>query len=710
MINALQLGRQANPPAPKLVEAIVADGVVAVDGVDPGPAVGSPALKRFAIALGIAALIAVLYFWLVGPGAAISRSSCILRPVVGHPPASPGPDSTSRPTAPSASSKARRSSSKRRPPAASPPRRRLTWMDNEGHRRTLHMSPVIGEDHAFAYTFPSVDSAFEFFVTAGDARSLRVSVTIEPRPRITKMSVSYHYPAYTALPDRNVDDFDGHLHGLPTTIATLTLATNKLYAGENFRYASARHFAGPRRQARPRCDPAHPGRARRDLVESHDRHRLQRRVLFSSSSTSSGNSVEDGNQLHHQQLLEQDMPPVIGFSKPGRDIQVKDGDTVEFALMAQDDFGLGPMKMVGRVANEHTPAGPEAILGEWPNIQPQPQRRIEVSLKKTTAELGLKPGDRMEYWAVATDRNNISADGPGKSESQHYNIMVLTPEQAQTLMEQQLIEYARALTELIRLQRDNRTQTEAYQEAPPLVDRENMIRRSTQQLADLMQRNAFAAQTIIDDLQSLASGPMVKAISLLEGYRDSDPESGKESAAASLPVQDAIIEKLVDILKRINRDQAVRADLKRIAQTDPTADNHVKTALSKLGKDLDQFLAEQRDLKDKYEKMAKHDGDDVKGEDAAAPQRRQAPAGPLEAVAQGFRRRLWQNCPRVSWKDSALAETLPPIFEDVEKKPRGPLTEVATPLEEGMKVVERSKKCWKTSRSGRRTTPTKRRW
>ncbi|MDP6350811.1 MAG: hypothetical protein QF827_01100, partial [Alphaproteobacteria bacterium] len=118
-----------------------------------------------------------------------------------------------------------------------------------------------------------------------------------------------------------------------------------------------------------------------------------------------------------------DAPPLIAFTRPGRDIQRQPEGAVEFQLAANDDLGLGEVKMLAQVNQ-----GDESItIQNWPNDQLKPRRRALVEFKKTIDELGLRGGDQMQYWATVVDRNPAA---PGSAQTRKFNIIVLTAEQA----------------------------------------------------------------------------------------------------------------------------------------------------------------------------------------------------------------------------------------------------------------------------------------
>jgi hypothetical protein len=112
----------------------------------------------------------------------------------------------------------------------------------------------------------------------------------------------------------------------------------------------------------------------------------------------------------------------------------------------------------------------------------------------------------------------------------------------------------------------------------------------------------------------------------------------------------------------------------------------VTNTLEKLGQKLDQFLAEQRQLQEKYEKLPKNTEDDANADDLNS----------LDDVEHRLDRwKKWAKdtvdaltkLPQGFAEDSNLAETVSTIFEEIEKKPRLPTKEIATPIEEGAKML-----------------------
>jgi len=668
LINAFQLGRDENPSAPRLVEAIVGDGVSAAYDADPGRAVGSPTLRRNAIALAAVLIVGAVYSIWAGPTAGTSFLRVLL----------PGAD-----IAPFTWTKL---AVKLEPgdrllegtpltvtaltTGRIPDEAALYWADARGGGHRLRMAAAgRGE---FTHAFPEVRASLELYVTAGDARSETFRIVADRRPRIDSMSVTYQYPAYAGLEDYTIEDFDGHLHGLPGTRALLNLRANKPLERLTLATSSGREIV-----AAPPGRGGDPCWSVSLTLKETGTYRV--RLL-----DTQGYEVEAPTT--YTVTLERDAAPVIAFTRPGRDVQRRPEGSVDFVIVAQDDLGLGPATMLGRINDATKPV----VIHAWPNDGP-PQRRLELSLSRTAKELGLAGGDRLQYWARVLDRNpgfqGIS-DGPGVAETRRFYLIVLSAEQAAALLERQLADYAKVIGELIRLQRMNRAETAEAKPAEGLIERQGLIRRQTLQLADVMAQSAFPGRTIIAELRRLGEGPMAQVIGLLESYRDAtDLEAGRAFASRSLPTQDQIVEALEGLLMRMDRNEQTRSYLKKLKKAEPVVHRQVTGVLAKMAENLDKFLSDLREIDEKYEKLPKRlDGEDVSGEDLAA----------IDDIEQRLDRwKEWfkdsvdaiMKLPQGFVAEAFLAENFSTIFEEIEKQATPPTVEIATPLEEGAKAL-----------------------
>ena len=191
--------------------------------------------------------------------------------------------------------------------------------------------------------------------------------------------------------------------------------------------------------------------------------------------------------IDYRIALLRDEPPTVALTRPGRDLVLPPEASVEFAVTAQDRYGLA-LRLIARLNDSQTPK----TLQEWPAAE-KPVRQADVSVGKTLAELGLKSGDHLQYWAMAEDRNPGTPEqpGPGRAQSRVFHLSVVSPEQAQQILNQQINDFSKAIAELIKLQRQNRGETATQLPARGLVERQGLIVRQTGRIADAMQQAAF---------------------------------------------------------------------------------------------------------------------------------------------------------------------------------------------------------------------------
>ncbi|MEX1017978.1 MAG: hypothetical protein WDZ31_14655 [Phycisphaeraceae bacterium] len=665
LINALQLGRDANGSSPGLVSAIVSDGAQMVDELELGKAVASPRLRDHGIALGVAMAAAVLLLAVGGPAVQTSFARVLL------PTANIAPftwttlDVTLTP-ADARILEGQPVTLNIATAGRTPDEARIHWTDaSDDDSRTRTARAERGRDGQFRYAFPAVQSSFAFHVTAGDARSDTVHVHVDARPRLDRLAVTYTYPPYADLEPRTIDDFDGHLHALPQSRAALTFTANKpldqLTVHHGDQPLAAQRAGDDNRTWQAELPITEPGSYRIALRDQQG-YQLDAPVTYTIN-------------------LERDAPPAVAILRPGRDLQLPPDAELGFRVAAQDDYGLDEVTLRARLND----ADDERILHRWSNAG-DPQRRVEHDLNTAIDQLDLTPGDRLEYWAVAHDRNDVT--GPGRAETRRYLLRVLSPEQAQAELDKQMSDYARVVAELIQQQRRNRALTAEHDEAVGLIDRQGMIRRQTRQLADVMARQSFPGQSIIDELVRLAEEDMAHTITRLESYRDAASlDASRPFATEAVTLQDGIVESLEAILVRLNRADEVRQRLRRREQTDPVEHREVLDVLEQLAADLDAFLGDLRDMEETYEKLHKRDNDEEITGDLLAD---------LEDVEHRLDRwKQWEKdsvdaitkLPQGFVPDAFLLENVSTIFEEIERQERQPVQEIATPVEEGVKAL-----------------------
>src|SRR5262249_15233496 len=120
--------------------------------------------------------------------------------------------------------------------------------------------------------------------------------------------------------------------------------------------------------------------------------------------------------------LATDQAPTVAITAPGRDLLSKPEDTVPVTIDARDDYGLAEVRLWYRV-NDGPPQELKAFAHQETPPAKQATDRYELSLAQLcNTHKELKKSGTVQYWATATDRNDITR--PGQGESRRFSIYV----------------------------------------------------------------------------------------------------------------------------------------------------------------------------------------------------------------------------------------------------------------------------------------------
>ncbi|MFV1965670.1 MAG: hypothetical protein ACC628_09630 [Pirellulaceae bacterium] len=605
LINALQLGRGAEYGSQEIIAAIVSDASTATVDLEMEDCLDWTPVKRAAIGTGIAILFLLGYAILFAPRFANGLGRVLL-PIADIGPyrateideASIQPaDGTRFPEGaaveivvrvggdivPESATVFRSSDGKNWRPVLMRPDRRKT------QDRTA----------SFRFVAAEVAESFQFYVAAGDDRSEARSVEIVQRPRVENLGLTYQLPSYTEREAQTVPESSGEIAALAGTRVKLQVTASKSIQeasletefGEIIDLSGS---AGDKRWTAEFVVWSDEATGKNDLTDfvltAPTRYRI--RLLDT-------DGYENAAPLWSAITLIKDQAPSVSIPIPGRDEQIKIEDKVKLTVESRDDYGLGDVRLVYRVNDDMT----AREVAHFPHAG-KPESKAVDEFEWSLAGSGIQPGDVVQYWAAAVDRNTVT--GPGEAVSRRFSIFVITPAQVLAKMELQMEDYAAVLEELIRLQRENRAQAASGVAFDTLVLRQTKIRTNTAVLARAMKKGSLPVTSMIGTLNELYAGLMAHAIRLLEIGRDT-----KNAAKAgvvrndSLPIQDEIIQQLQDLLNRLQRNEQARKALRRIRKEDEAAHKELTQALETLVSDLDRLVVDETDLMSKLEKMPK---------------------------------------------------------------------------------------------------------
>jgi hypothetical protein len=665
LINALQLGRgNQRGFSPDLIEAIVGDADRATDDMEMSDSVDSRPARHAALwALG-AVLVLALYVFAFGPRFTNGLARLLL-PAADIPPYTQTqiPGKYVQPQDKGAKvPEGKPVEIRARVEGVIPADAQLHRKTAAGSWQTSVMQKEPGKEDTFRFTVAQVSESFEFYITAGDGRSPTFGVQVVKPPRVEKISVTSHPPAYTGQEPRTVADSDGEVAGLAGTKVDFELKASKPLQkavlttkegdvlelqkrGEDAAWGCS--FVVWCKDARLVADIG--GK----LVKASTTYQL--RMLDTEG-------YESNDPLWRGIALVRDQAPAVAIVAPGERLSLNPGSTFDMAVECRDDYGLGAVRLLCRVNGEEKPRE----LSVFPHDKsPRPEAATKDPYKWNLASGGFKAGDRVEYWAEAVDRNVIT--GPGRAESRHFTFDVVSAPDVAARLDLNVLDYAKVLEGLLKEQRINRADSAEAKPFDGLVKREVFIRGKTRELAGAMEKDGLPLQTMVQDLEKLAAGLIAEAVGLLESGRDSDREALRaDFRARSLPVQDKIIVRLEELLARLQRNEEAKKALRKMEKKDPAAFKAVTATLGEMIKNLHQHLKDQTELAGKFERLPKLTPDAAKEEKLKALNELDEMRKRTEKWTRGSVNELTKMAPGFV-DDFNLRKEVNRIFEEVEK-------------------------------------------
>jgi hypothetical protein len=210
-------------------------------------------------------------------------------------------------------------------------------------------------------------------------------------PYVQRLELEYHFPAYTGLQPRKIDDggdiavirgTEIHLRAVPTMAADggAVLIDDK---------TSVPLTVSPDGSLLATFTADHDGFYRLELQAPH------------------GPRVEASPKYSIDVLADQ--PPSVSFTKPGRDTSASPIEEVFLEAKAEDDYGIGSLDLVYSING-----GAEKTVKLFNGSK----RMTAVSAGHTLylEELDVKPGDSVSYYARAFDNNSVGGQQKGTSD------------------------------------------------------------------------------------------------------------------------------------------------------------------------------------------------------------------------------------------------------------------------------------------------------
>ncbi len=267
----------------------------------------------------------------------------------------------------------------------------------KGDATAFERVPMVkAENGGFEGMVFDLDANLEFMAEAAGVRSSTFTLTVVDLPYAQRIDLEYHFPAYTGLEPRIVEDA-GDIAVLAGTEVFVTVTpTMPTPAGELTLHETTKV---------PLTAGSQGTMTGRFVADKDGFYRVGLQAPDGAMITASPQYVID---------VLTDMAPTVAIAKPGRDSTASPVEEFFVEAKADDDFGVRGLELVYSVNG-----GPEKTVSLYRGAK----RLEEVTAGHTfyLEELGVQPGDAVAYYARANDND---ASGGKQATSDMYFLRV----------------------------------------------------------------------------------------------------------------------------------------------------------------------------------------------------------------------------------------------------------------------------------------------
>jgi hypothetical protein len=267
----------------------------------------------------------------------------------------------------------------------------LTRSSGDSQYERLQLLPT-DDPATFEVKLFDLAKPMEYVVESNGVRSNVFNLKVTDLPYVDRLELEYHFPAYTGLSPRKVEE-GGDIAVLRGTEVRLRAVPTMTSPAGRVQLEGASPIELTRNQ-----DGSFTGAFK---VEKDGSYRIE-------LNGPAGEKVQASAQYTIDVLTDQ--PPTVSFSKPGRDMNASPVEEVFVEARADDDFGVKSLELLYSVNGGAEKAvklfgGGSKATGE-----------ITAGHTFYLEELGLTPGDFVSYYARVSDNSGLGAAQTAKSD------------------------------------------------------------------------------------------------------------------------------------------------------------------------------------------------------------------------------------------------------------------------------------------------------
>ncbi len=325
-------------------------------------------------------------------------------------------------------------------------------------------------DGQFSQTIENVTTEMVYYAGIKRARSKYYKIDLSKTPRIEQVLADYEFPEYTRIPGRTtvLSEQEGQLKGYEGTQITMTVQSNRPLAGGTVTVGDKQYPFEP--------DKENTVKGSFPLLKDSEYSVLLKDVEGNISTDKFAGKIE----------IIPDGKPYVTIVNPGMNSFAIPTAVIPIIIEAYDDLGVQDVSII----RSHNDSDDYTKLLSDPNERGE-NAQIRVVEMFDLADLGLKPGDVIEYYAVATDAV------PGKPQtavSESFRIEIVSEQ-----------EYSQSMQERMDAEALEQKYEEILSKIEELIESQKELEQQTNELKEEIAKGADPnSQEIQDKLKQLA--------------------------------------------------------------------------------------------------------------------------------------------------------------------------------------------------------------
>ncbi len=261
------------------------------------------------------------------------------------------------------------------------------FMKGESEQSFQRLSMLRAIEGGFEVLLLSVNEPTEYFVEATGIRSPTFSIDVADLPYVDRIDLTYNFPGYTGLQPRTVED-GGDVAALRGTVVELAIEPTMITPGGVLLI---------------------DGEPAGDLTLRDDGTLTARFTVGDASFYAIELARVDNEELvpaspEYRIDVLTDLEPSVSFSRPGRDMPASAIEEVYLEMRADDDYGIGDVRLVYSVNG-----GEEDTVTVF-RAGGSPLREVSAGHTLFLEEWDLEVGDLVSYYAIARDNRSAGTN------------------------------------------------------------------------------------------------------------------------------------------------------------------------------------------------------------------------------------------------------------------------------------------------------------